>query len=163
SRPLDPSTLTTSTFTLQRPDGSTVVATPGYSAATNSATLTPAAPLTFSTTYTATLTTGVKASDGLALAQDVSWPFTTQPAPLASAMTWTFDTTSDGTAPETTIATAPVDPSSSTAPSFQFTSSEANSTFECALDTGAFVPCASPFIYPNVVAGIHTFLVRATD
>ena len=74
SRPLDPTTVTESTFTLAA-GGSPVQAS--VSASGNTATLTPAAPLTKATLYTATLTTGVQDSSGNALAQDVTWTFTT--------------------------------------------------------------------------------------
>ena len=49
-------------------------------------------------------------------------------------------------------------------PSFEFSSTEAGSTFECSLDGAAFVTCATPVIYSRAMAdGSHTFEVRATD
>src|SRR5207302_407048 len=79
SRAMDPATITSASFTLSGPAGA-VAATVAYDAATNSATLTPAAPLAMSTTYTAALDATVKAADGVALAAPVSWSFTTQNA-----------------------------------------------------------------------------------
>ena len=68
----------------------------------------------------------------------------------------------DTTAPETTIASGPASPTSSTAASFSFTSSESGSTFSCRLDSGSYLPCSSPASY-TVAAGSHVFEVRATD
>jgi hypothetical protein len=44
-----------------------------------------------------------------------------------------------------------------------FTASKPNSTFECALDGGAFEPCDSPMALLDLPAGEHTIRVRATD
>ncbi len=43
-----------------------------------------------------------------------------------------------------------------------FSSSEANSTFQCRIDPGAFAPCTSPF-KKRLSAGLHRFEVRAVD
>lgn len=83
SKAMNPSTITASTFMLT--SGSTTVpATLVYSAASQKATLTPAAPLTYSTTYTATVaggSSGVQDTNGNALASTVSWTFTTAAVP----------------------------------------------------------------------------------
>ncbi len=79
---MDASTITSSSFTLKRPDGSTVAASVGYDSATGTATLTPTSVLAASTTYTARLETTIRAVDGTALATPVIWSFTTA-APAA--------------------------------------------------------------------------------
>jgi hypothetical protein len=78
NRRLNPASVTTSTFTL-RPSagGSAVPATVTYDSAARTARLEPTARLNPSAAYTAELTTGIQASDGLPLAAPVSWSFTT--------------------------------------------------------------------------------------
>jgi hypothetical protein len=46
--------------------------------------------------------------------------------------------------------------------SFRFSSSEGGSSFQCALDRGAFKPCTSPKSF-KLKPGKHTFRVRARD
>ena len=65
--------------------------------------------------------------------------------------------------PTTTIGAKPSNPSNVAAPTFGFSSSEPGSTFECALDGGAYAGCASPLTLPTLGEGPHTFHVRATD
>ena len=72
--------------------------------------------------------------------------------------TWTVDTV----APETTIASAPPDPSGSGLAVFTFSSSEPGSSFECMVDTGPFTACTSPSSH-SLADGTHTFQVRARD
>ena len=60
---LNPATVNSSTFTLKNAGGTLLSAS--YSVSGNTATLTPSSPLAASTTYTATLTTGVKDINGL--------------------------------------------------------------------------------------------------
>ena len=78
---MDPSTLTTGTFTLTKQGSSTPVAAHvTYDTTNNKAILDPDPTLEASTTYTATIkggSTGVKDSAGNALAQDHTWTFTT--------------------------------------------------------------------------------------
>jgi plastocyanin len=69
----------------------------------------------------------------------------------------------DTTPPDTSISTGPSGSVNSTSASFSFSSSEAGSTFECALDTAAFAVCTSPKTYSALANGPHTFEVRATD
>ena len=76
-----------------------------------------------------------------------------------AAFTWTIDTS----APNTTITAGPSGSNNVNPVTFTFTSSEANSTFECKLDTAAFAACASPMTYTGLAVGSHTFQVRARD
>ncbi|HWB57305.1 MAG TPA: Ig-like domain-containing protein [Gaiellaceae bacterium] len=73
------------------------------------------------------------------------------------------DVTIDRTVPDTTIDSAPSDPSADASPSFDFSSNEAGTTFECRLDAGAWTACASPEAYSGLADGSHTFRARATD
>jgi hypothetical protein len=72
-------------------------------------------------------------------------------------------TAGDTTPPDTSISAAPPASTSSTSASFSFASTEANSTFDCKLDAGAWAACASPKAYSGLAAGSHTFSVRARD
>jgi hypothetical protein len=96
---------------------------------------------------------GVKDLAGNPLAQDKTWSFTTAPAPPPP----------DTTPPETTIDSGPSGTVNATSASFGFSSSEANSTFECKLDGANFSSCTSPKSYAGLSDGSHTFSVRATD
>src|SRR5439155_9926370 len=50
-----------------------------------------------------------------------------------------------------------------TTATFSFTSSQAGSTFSCALDSAAAAACTSPQSYSGLAAGSHSFTVTATD
>jgi NHL repeat len=65
-------------------------------------------------------------------------------------------------APVTTIAPRPGTFTTAT-PSFQFSSSDAGSTFECSLDAAPFAACVSPLTTPPLADGTHQLRVRATD
>ncbi len=87
SEAMDPSTISTTTFTLKQ--GATPVsATVTYAGTT--ATFAPASALATNTTYTATITTGVKDLAGNAMASVFGWSFTTGAAPDTTAPTVTL-------------------------------------------------------------------------
>lgn len=69
----------------------------------------------------------------------------------------------DTTPPETTITSGPPASSTSTSASFAFTSTEANSTFQCSLDGAARAGCTSPQGYAGLTVASHSFSVWATD
>jgi Ice-binding-like/Bacterial Ig-like domain len=74
SEAMDPTTISTTTFTVS--DGESVVlGTVTYSGVT--AVFTPTSPLSVSTTYYATITTGARDLAGNALSSDYAWSFTT--------------------------------------------------------------------------------------
>lgn len=72
--------------------------------------------------------------------------------------TYTIDTT----APDTTIDTTPTSGTNSTSSDFTFHASE-TATFQCKLDGGSYVSCATPKNYTTLTEGSHTFSVKATD
>ncbi len=70
----------------------------------------------------------------------------------------------DTTPPETTITSGPAGVTNDNTPTFGFSSSEAGSSFECRLDSGAFQGgCSSPKTLGPLADGLHSFEVRATD
>ncbi len=68
----------------------------------------------------------------------------------------------DTTAPETAIDKTKVNQNTRKA-TFEFSSSEPNSTFRCKLDSNPYKDCSSPKTYGNVKPGGHTFKVQADD
>ena len=83
---VDPSTINGSTIQLRNSSNALVTATVWYDAPSLSAILAPASALATSSTYTATVTTGVKDASGNALGATVTWSFTTA-APISSPTT----------------------------------------------------------------------------
>src|SRR4029077_7648090 len=79
SEAMDPATITSTTITLTGPGATPMSGTVTYAGST--ATFTPAAVLTTSTLYMATITTGAKDPTGAALAATFGWTFTTAPPP----------------------------------------------------------------------------------
>lgn len=86
SEPMDPTTLSGVTFTLEvTAGGGPLAALVTYDALTRIATLDPSADLLASTNYTATVTTGAEDLAGNALAVNEVWTFTTGSGPCAPA------------------------------------------------------------------------------
>jgi hypothetical protein len=71
---------------------------------------------------------------------------------------WTIDLTG----PTVTIGDGPTGAIMSGTATFAF-SSEADATFQCAIDRSDWIDCTSPITYSNLPPGAHTFAVRATD
>ncbi|HVL94849.1 MAG TPA: S8 family serine peptidase, partial [Solirubrobacteraceae bacterium] len=65
--------------------------------------------------------------------------------------------------PNTTLTGTPPSLTRSTSASFNFTTDQVQSTFECSLDGGAFSACTSPRTYPGLSDGTHTVQVRARN
>lgn len=82
------------------------------------------------------------------------------PDPTPSSYAWTID----ATPPDTTIGpSAPASLTTATGATFDFSSSEPGSTFQCSLDGAGFTSCSSPKSYAALADGSHTFQARATD
>jgi hypothetical protein len=69
----------------------------------------------------------------------------------------------DTTDPETTIDSGPSGRIASDNASFDFSSNEERSTYECRRNGGAYARCTSPQDYRGLSDGEHTFSVRAMD
>jgi hypothetical protein len=65
--------------------------------------------------------------------------------------------------PDTSIARGPAKKTKKKTATFEFSSTEAGSSFECSLDGAAFAPCSSPVSLTVRKAGKHNLLVRARD
>ncbi len=85
---LNPTTVTNSTFTLTGPGNVSVPSIVTYS--NNIATLAPASALAGTTTYTATVTTGVKDVAGTAMVAKYTWTFTTGQAQVGLGTAGTY-------------------------------------------------------------------------
>jgi Ice-binding-like/Bacterial Ig-like domain len=79
STAMNPASINMTTFTLTAPGGASVTGAVSYVVATEVATFTPAAALSPSTLYTATITTGATNAAGTPLAANFVWKFTTTP------------------------------------------------------------------------------------
>jgi hypothetical protein len=93
SEALDPATVSTASFVLRDSSNAIVPATVAYTAATQTAALTPSNSLAASSTYTATLTTGIKDLSGNALATSFVWSFTTAAGPVCPCSAWSGSAT----------------------------------------------------------------------
>lgn len=94
-------TINANTFTLETGSGTAVPASVSYDSTTRVATLKPSQNLVGGTGYTARLSTAIRSSNDLALAQPVSWSFTVFDCPCslfsgAGQPTWTGIDTSNG-------------------------------------------------------------------
>ncbi len=69
----------------------------------------------------------------------------------------------DTSPPQTTIGAGPPATTTATDATLAFSSSEANSSFQCQLDGSAWAACSSPRTYSGLGGGGHSFSVRATD
>ncbi len=85
-------------------------------------------------------------------------------ATTAAVATFTFDTA----APTVGIRSAPAPVSNDTAPAFTFSATDNVTTpdnllYQVSLDGSTFAPAVSPQGYSGLIAGTHTFAVRAVD
>jgi hypothetical protein len=104
SEPMDPTTINTTNITLTPTSGgSPLAATVSYDAVTNTATLDPTLDLAYNTSYTITVTTGVKDVAGNALAAQSVTTFTTIQDTVAPTVTARTPTAATGVAANTNI------------------------------------------------------------
>jgi hypothetical protein len=157
SERMDETTITTGSFTLDSVSGSV-----SYNFGTYTATFTPDANLTESTTYTATLTTAITDAAGNALAAEYSWDFTT-------------GTELDDTPPSVTVSDLGT---TGTTPTFTGTATDTQSNIssvEYKVDSGSWTAADASdgafdelsedytFTTAELSEGEHTVYVRATD
>jgi subtilisin-like proprotein convertase family protein len=69
----------------------------------------------------------------------------------------------DTTAPDTSIAAKPSNPSTSTTAQFTFASDDAGATFECRLDGAGYGSCPANMAFGGLALGSHTVSARAID
>ena len=80
----------------------------------------------------------------------------------ATSYTWTIDTI----APVLTLTKTPADPSGVATAHLEFSGTDATSvSYQCQLDSGSFVPCATPpgQDYSSLTSAAHTFTLKGTD
>ncbi|HEY3019711.1 MAG TPA: Ig-like domain-containing protein [Solirubrobacteraceae bacterium] len=87
----------------------------------------------------------------------------TDPVGWSDATEATRTFTIDTVAPQTTIVSGPSGPTHDASPTFEFSSSEEGSSFECRLDTADWSPCSPSKSYSGLSDGSHSFAVRASD
>src|SRR5207248_2568264 len=86
------------------------------------------------------------------------------PAGNADGSPDSYSWTIDATPPDTSIGPSqPAALTTVTGATFDFSSNEAGSTFECRLDGGSSSSCTTPRTYSGLADGSHIFEVRATD
>jgi uncharacterized delta-60 repeat protein len=64
---------------------------------------------------------------------------------------------------DTAIASGPSGTSAQASATFGFTSPDADATFECSLDSGAFAACVNPATFSGLAEGSHALQVRARN
>lgn len=79
--------------------------------------------------------------------------------PTPASRAWTVD----ALAPETTIDAGPTGTVATADADLAFSSPDADATFECRLDGGAWAACSAPVSLTGLADGPHTFEVRAVD
>ena len=170
SEAMTASTFTNSTFTLTGPGGAAVPAAVTYNPSSFTATLQPNANLAFGTNYTATLTTGVKASDGTPLSAPVTWSFTTH-TPHAPGVTSTFPTGgATGVSPAVNVRATfdqALDPTTVTASSFTLAGPGGNVSatvsYDSSTQTAKLVPQQPLAVGTTYTATLSPAITSATD
>ncbi|MBI5874561.1 MAG: Ig-like domain-containing protein [Deltaproteobacteria bacterium] len=143
SETMDASTITSSTFTVNGISG-----TVSYSGAT--ASFTPSSSLGYSTTYTATITTGVKDMAGNAMASAYSWSFTTGAAPTYMMGIYVYDVTLNK---DFVGATVSISGCTTTSATTQITSSNGGTSF-------AGIPSGSTCTFTASASGYTAYIYQ---
>jgi hypothetical protein len=144
-KPIDPSTVSADTLTLADSGGGQVAATVTFDRAANTATLVPHAALRSGTTYTVTVSTGVKSWAGTPLAAAASSTFTTRPLTV-TAESPAAGATNVGSVPTITAAfSAPLDSASVNDQTFTLAAAGGASIagvalYDSATNTASFTP-----------------------
>ena len=107
--------------------------------------------------------TSPRALTGLAQGAHTFRVRATDPAGNTDATEATRSWTVDTVAPDSTISSGPSGTAASTTAAIGFSSDDAQATFQCKLDDGAWQTCTSPRALTGLAQGAHTFRVRATD
>jgi len=75
--------------------------------------------------------------------------------------TWTIDTVAPTNSPS--ITSGPATPGNNDTPAFAFGGAATGETYVCAINSGAFVPCTSPFTASALTDSTYTFNVALVD
>ncbi|MEO6279723.1 Ig-like domain-containing protein [Roseateles sp.] len=176
NKPMLASSITSGSFSLACPAGTPVAATVSYDAASQVASLRPAAPLPPSTTCQATVGTGAQDSNGIALASAFVWSFTTGLAVAADTTRPTVTLTNPAAGSllvaNNSVITAtfsePMTAASLTASSFTVTNTTLGTSvagtvaYSSAASTATFTP-AAPGTLANGSLFTATVTTAATD
>ncbi|NTX62946.1 Ig-like domain repeat protein [Myxococcus sp. CA051A] len=101
--------------------------------------------------------TGLVDGDHLLLVRAVDAVGNVDPTPAEYA--WRVDTTE----PDTLVTSGPALLTDESSATFEFASSEPDSTFECSVDGATYAACTSPVTFEGFTEGEHTLTVRAVD
>jgi O-glycosyl hydrolase len=161
---MNSSTITASTFTLTGPGNTSVQGTVAYNAGASTATLTPAANLAYNTAYTATLSTSIMSSGGVALSAPSTWSFTTTTAPIPAVTATTPGSGVTGVNVNNALTatfSVPMNSSTITASTFTLTGPGSTAvaglvTYNTGTSTATFTPNASLTYGTTYTAAITT-------
>ncbi|MEP6944790.1 MAG: choice-of-anchor Q domain-containing protein, partial [Acidobacteriota bacterium] len=152
TKPSDPSTISSATFTFSGTDaGGSGIS--GFDCKLDAGTFANCtSPVTYSGLSQGSHTFSVRAKDAAG---------NIDPSPA------TYSWVVDAIPPDTLLLTTPQNPSNSTTATFTFSGSDSViatvAGFECKLDAAAFAACTSPQTYNLLSQGSHTFEVRTVD
>jgi hypothetical protein len=149
SQPIDPTSITTSSFTLRDSSGALVPASVGYDSTLQQATLTPTSQLTGGGTYSARIGTTVRTQQAATLDAPFVWSFTVAPTPPPPPTVTSFTPANGATGVTASVAptatfSVPMDTSTLTASTFTLTSAAgavpATVTYDSTSNTAMLTP-----------------------